>query len=76
MHCIFSALKKKNLEKHSPVLNRVDVKIDKPVEGVLVHRVYVGQIGDAEEQDGGVLGDVPVTFSGLRNLYLRLFCHL
>lgn len=74
MHCIIWALKK--IENHSPVLNRVDVEIDEPVEGVLVHRVYVGQISDAEEQDGGVLGDVPVTFSGLRNLYLCLFCHL
>lgn len=63
-------------QNNSPVLDRVDVEVDKPVEGVLVHWVYVGQISDAEEQDGRVLGNVPVTLSRLCNLFLCLFCDL
>lgn len=61
---------------HSPVLDRVDVEVDKPIERILVHWIYVGQISDAEEQDGGVLGDVSVTLSRLCNLFLCLFCDL
>lgn len=48
-------------EHHSPILNRVNVEVDKPTERVLVHGVYVGQISNAEEQDGGVLGNGSVT---------------
>lgn len=64
------------LWNHSPVLDRVDVEVDKPIERILVHWIYVGQISDAEEQDGGVLGDVSVTLSRLCNLFLCLFCDL
>lgn len=61
---------------HSPVLNRINVEVNKPVERVLVHRVYVGQISNAEEQDRGVFGNGSVSLSRLCNLDLCLLCNL
>lgn len=55
---------------YPPVLYGVDVEIHKPAERVLIHRVYVGQISNTEEQDGWVLGDRSVTLSRLCNLDL------
>lgn len=62
--------------RHSPVLNRVNVEVDKPAERVLIHWVYVGQISNAEVQDGGVLGYRSITFPGLCYLDLSLLCNL
>lgn len=61
---------------HSPVLYGVDVEIDEPVEGVLVHGVNVGQIRNAEEEDGRVLGDRPVALSRFSYFDLRLLSYL
>jgi len=46
-----------------PVLNGVDIKIDKPGQRILIHRVNVRQVRDAEEQYRGVLCDwsIPLT---------------
>lgn len=76
--CIISFRTLQNIHDvhHSPVLYRVNVEVDKPAQRVLVHWVYVGQISNAEEQDGGVLGNGSVTLSGLCNLDLCLFCNL
>ena len=46
---------------------------DEPLERVLVHRVYSGEIGDAEEQDLSVLSDGDVQRTRL--VYLSL-CRL
>jgi len=57
---------------HSPFQDGVDVQVHEPGERVLVHGVYVGQVGDAEEQNRGVFGDGPVPLSGLGDLDLGL----
>ena len=46
------------------VLDREDEQVDEPGERVLVHGLNVGQIGNAEEQDGAVDGDRLVTHTG------------
>lgn len=63
-------------ETRSPVVNRVDVKVHKPDERVLVHGVDVGQVCDAEEQHRRMLGDGPVAFSRLCYFELCFFCNL
>lgn len=72
----FRTLQIKPHVHHSPVVDRVYVEVDKPAEGVLVHRVYVSQVGNAEEQDRGVLGNGSVTFSRLSDFDLCLLCNL
>lgn len=59
-----------------PVMNGADEEADKPAEGVLVHGVDVGQVGDAEEEHGRVLRHGPVRLPRLRDLQLRLLCDL
>ena len=49
----------------------LQVESDVPGQGVLVHGVDVGQLGDAEEQRARVHGDGAVPDSGLVNLPLR-----
>ena len=47
-----------------------------PLEGVLIHRINDGKVNDSEEENLGSVGDFPVFFSGLVNLFLgygRLF---
>ena len=48
-------------------------QVDEPHERVLVHGLDVGQIGDAEEQNGRVDGDGPVAQARLVYLVLGLF---
>lgn len=60
----------------SPVLYRVIVEVDKPAKSVLVHWVYVGEVSNTEEQDGGMFRNGSVTLSGLCNLDLCLLCNL
>ena len=43
-----------------------------PSQGVLVHGVYVGEVGDREEEDGGVDGDGCVAHTSRVDLLLRL----
>lgn len=57
-------------------MDGADVEADKPAEGVLVHGVDVGQVGDAEEEHGRVLRHGPVRLPRLRDLQLRLLCNL
>ena len=57
-------------------MNGHDVEVDEPGERVLVHGVDVGQVGDAEEEDGRVLGDGAVALACLVDLLLRLLSHL
>ena len=64
------------LVHHSPVLYGVDVKVNKPSERVLVHGIYVSQVGDAEEQNRGVFGNGPVALSGFCDLDLGLLSYL
>ena len=59
-----------------PLLNGQNVEIDKPGQRVLVHGVDVRQIGDWEEQDGGMLSDGTVTHTGCINFLLCLLCNL
>lgn len=61
---------------HKPVLDGIDVEVDEPAQRVLVHGVYVGQVSDTEEQDGGVLGNGPVAFSRLCYFDLCLLSYL
>ena len=61
---------------HPPVFDGLAVEVDEPVQGVLVHGVDVGQIGHAEEQHRGMLGNVSVTLPGRCNLDLCLLCDL
>ena len=61
--CLF--LKTLNFHAYS------NVEVDEPGEGVLVHGVYGGQVGDCEEENTAVFGyrSVPVTdlvYPGLR----------
>ena len=48
----------------------LEVEGDVPSERVLVHRINVGQIGDAEEEGAAVYGNRPVADSRL--VYLPL----
>ena len=43
------------------VLYAGHVQVNKPDKTVLVHGIYVGQVTDSEEEDGGVSGDRFVT---------------
>ena len=61
---------------HSPVFNSIHVEVNKPAEGILVHRIYVGQISNGEEQGGGLFGNGSVTLSRLCNTDLCLLCNL
>lgn len=54
---------KTEVNHHSPVLDRANVQVNKPAEGVLVHGIYVSQIGDGEEQRSRVIGNRSVAFS-------------
>ena len=54
------------------VVNGHDEEVDEPGEGVLVHGVNVGQVGDGEEQDGGVDCDGRVARSRRVQLLLGL----
>ena len=71
-----------NMEKRcehvpsSPVVDGVDVEVDKPHQRVLVHGVDVGQVGDAEEEHAGVLGDGTVARTRLIQLLLCLLSNL
>ena len=49
------------------VVDREDEEVDEPCEGVLVHRLYVGQVRDREEQDRRVDGDRFVSHTGIVN---------
>ena len=53
--------------------NGLQVEVDEPGEGVLVHGLNVGQVRDAEEQDGGVGGHGLVAVASVVNLMLRDF---
>ena len=46
---------------------------DKPLEGVLVHGVYVGEVCDAEEEDLSVDGNRDVEGARFVNILLSLF---
>ena len=61
---------------HPPVFDGVAVEVDKPVQRVLVHGVDVGQIGHAEEQHRGMLGNGSVTLPGRCDLDFSLLCDL
>jgi len=54
------------------VLDRETEQVDEPHEGVLVHGLNVGQIGDREEQDGRVDRDRFVPHTSFIDLYFRL----
>ena len=87
--CNIRLLKKDDNDAYQRVTNRtrlvgvrnaVEEDADEPLERVLVHRVDVGQIGDAEEEDLSVDGDwnvltaryVDIPLSLLGDLHLRL----
>ena len=54
------------------VVDAHDEQRDEPGERVLVHRVDVGQVGDAEEEDGAVDGDRLVAEASLVDFLLSL----
>ena len=54
------------------VLDGHPEEVDEPGQGVLVHRVDVGQVGDREKQDSTVNGDWLVAQPRPVNLLLRL----
>ena len=56
--------------------NGDDKEVDEPIQRVLVHRLNAGQILDAEEQDGGMLGSGHVAGACLVNLDLCLLSFL
>ena len=60
----------------SAVGDGLDVEIDEPDQRVLVHGLDVGQVTDAEEQDGGMGGHRPVAIASLVNLLLCGICYL
>lgn len=66
----------KNRLRNLPVVNRHDVEVDEPGQGVLVHGVNVGEVSNGEEQNGGVLGDGTVAHTTLFNLLLGLLSNL
>ena len=41
-----------------------------PLKGVLIHRINYSEVDDSEEENLGSVGDFPVFFSGLVNLFL------
>ena len=55
------------------VVNGANEEVDVPSEGVLVHGLNVGQVGNAEKQDGGVDSNGRVPHTGVINLLLSLF---
>ena len=55
--------------------NSIDKYIDEPFEGILIHRVDVRQIRDAEEQDLRVDGDRYVLTSRRINVLFSLFSY-
>lgn len=57
------------------VVDGHDEEVDEPGEGVLVHGLYVGQVGDGEEEDGRVHGDGRVAHARLVDLHLRHLGH-
>ena len=59
-----------------PVLDSSNEEIDEPSQGVLVHRINVGKVGDGEKQDGGMNSDWIVACSWLVDFFLRFFCNL
>ena len=54
----------------------LNVKVDEPDEGVLVHGLYVGQVRYTEEEDGGMCGNWSVAISSLVYLHFCRSCHL
>ena len=54
----------------------LEVEVDEPGEGVLVHGLNVSQVRDTEEQDGGVSGHRLVAIAGGINLGLCGVCYL
>ena len=55
------------------IVYRQAKQIDKPHEGVLVHRLNVCQVGNRKEENGGVDSDRLVSHTGCVNLFLCLF---
>ena len=53
-------------------MDGVNVEIDKPREGVLVHGVNVREVCNAKEQDAGMFSDRPVAGTGLVQFLLCL----
>lgn len=62
--------------RYLPLLNGGDEEVDKPAEGVLVHGIDVGQVGDTEEQHGGMLCDGAITFARFSYFQFRFLCNL
>ena len=54
----------------------LQVQVDEPGEGVLVHGLNVGQVRDAEEEDGGVDSHRLVAVSCLVNQFLCGSCDI
>lgn len=65
----------KNRLRNLPVVNRHDVEVDEPGQGVLVHGVNVGHVGHTEEQDLCVDGHGDVLTASHVNILLCLLSH-
>ena len=52
------------------------VKVNKPGQRVLIHRIDVRQVGDGEEQDRRMLGDRTIALARFIDLLLGLFGNL
>lgn len=63
-------------EHYLRVLKGFAEEVDEPAQRILVHGVNVGQIGDAEEKNGCMLGDGSIALSGLSDPDLCLLRNL
>mmetsp|Transcript_37394 Transcript_37394/g.96676 ORF Transcript_37394/g.96676 Transcript_37394/m.96676 type:complete len:530 (+) Transcript_37394:823-2412(+) len=54
------------------LVDRREEEVHEERQTVLIHRVDVGQVGDAEEEDGSLEGDRDVAETSLVDLFLRL----
>ena len=47
-----------NVDLPSPFYFYLEVEVDEPGQGILIHRINVGQVWDHKEQDTPVLGNL------------------
>ena len=53
-------------------VNRVDEKIDEPVESILIHGVNISQVRNGEKQHAAVLGNLQMRISKVSMAYIPM----